>query len=235
MLLDRLAARIALVGADPRDDEDLRARKALLVLISVLILPIAALWGALYLAFRSPVGIVPIVYLAILLGAILMFARSGNFARLLRVSQVDILLAPTLSMIPLGGFLAGVGGYVLARRALAPIDHLAGEARRITADRLHQRLSVPNAHDEIGRLAAVINDTFARLESSFDQLRRFTADASHELRTPLSVIRGMHRRRFLVRANRGVDVSAFLAAWAGRVKLHSAVRVQIDVDPYSFL
>lgn len=52
---------------------------------------------------------------------------------------------------------------------------------------------------------------------------------------PLSVIRGMHRRRFLIRANRGVDVSAFLAAWAGRVKLHSAVRVQIDVDPYSFL
>jgi primosomal protein N' (replication factor Y) len=52
---------------------------------------------------------------------------------------------------------------------------------------------------------------------------------------PLSVIRGMHRHRFLVRANRGVDVSAFLAAWSARVKLHSAVRVQIDVDPYSFL
>lgn len=52
---------------------------------------------------------------------------------------------------------------------------------------------------------------------------------------PLSVIRGMHRRRFLIRANRGVDVSAFLAAWASRVKLHSAVRVQIDVDPYSFM
>jgi len=52
---------------------------------------------------------------------------------------------------------------------------------------------------------------------------------------PLSVIRGMHRRRFLARANRGVDLSAFLAAWVARVKLHSAVRVQIDVDPYSFL
>jgi primosomal protein N' (replication factor Y) len=52
---------------------------------------------------------------------------------------------------------------------------------------------------------------------------------------PLTVIRGMHRRRFLARADRGVDVSAFLAAWISRVKLHSAVRVQIDVDPYSFL
>ena len=61
MLLDRFAGRLARVGADPRDDDDLRARKALLVLISVLILPIAALWAGLYLAFRSPVGVVPIV------------------------------------------------------------------------------------------------------------------------------------------------------------------------------
>jgi heavy metal sensor kinase len=102
----------------------------------------------------------------------------------------EILLVLVLGL-PIVVVLAGAGGYVLARRALAPIDHLAAEAHRITADRLHDRLSVANAHDEIGRLAAVINDTFARLESSFDQLRRFTADASHELRTPLSVIRGI--------------------------------------------
>jgi heavy metal sensor kinase len=87
--------------------------------------------------------------------------------------------------------LAGVGGYVLARRALAPIDHLASEAQRITAERLHERLKVPNERDEIGRLTGVINQTFARLESSFDQLRRFTADSSHELRTPLAVVRGI--------------------------------------------
>ena len=58
--VSRVTARLALVGADLRDDEDLRARKALLVLISVLILPIAALWGGLYLAFGSPVGVVPL-------------------------------------------------------------------------------------------------------------------------------------------------------------------------------
>jgi heavy metal sensor kinase len=92
---------------------------------------------------------------------------------------------------PMVVVVAGIGGYLLARRALTPIDHLATEAQRITAERLHERLSVPNQHDEIGRLAAVINEAFARLESSFDQLRRFTADASHELRTPLSVIRGI--------------------------------------------
>jgi heavy metal sensor kinase len=108
----------------------------------------------------------------------------------LRAQLWEILVVLVLGL-PLVVALAGTGGYVLARRALTPIDHLAVEAHRITADRLHDRLSVPNPHDEIGRLARVINETFARLESSFDQLRRFTADASHELRTPLSVIRGI--------------------------------------------
>jgi heavy metal sensor kinase len=105
--------------------------------------------------------------------------------------QLREILVVLVLGLPLIVALAGVGGYVLARRALAPIDHLAAEARRITADRLHQRLSVPNEQDEIGRLASVINDTLARLDSSFDQLRRFTADASHELRTPLAVIRSI--------------------------------------------
>src|SRR5437762_6347144 len=105
--------------------------------------------------------------------------------------QLSEILVVLVLGLPVVVVLAGVGGYVLARRALTPIDHLASEARRITADRLHERLSVPNQHDEIGRLTAVINETFARLESSFAQLRRFTADASHELRTPLSVIRGI--------------------------------------------
>ena len=104
--------------------------------------------------------------------------------------QLDEILVVLVLGLPLVVGLAGVGGYVMARRALTPIDHLAADARRITAERLHERLSVANEHDEIGRLAAVINETFARLEFSFDQLRRFTADASHELRTPLSVIRG---------------------------------------------
>ena len=81
---DRVTARLALIGADPRDDEDLRARKALLVLISVLILPIAAVWGALYLALGSPVGVVPLVYFGVLLGALVVFSRTRDFPWLLR-------------------------------------------------------------------------------------------------------------------------------------------------------
>ena len=129
---DRVAARLTLVGADPHDDEDLRARKALLVLISVLILPVAALWGALYLAFGSPVGLVPLAYFVILLGAIAVFSRTGDFPWLLRVGQVDILLAPTLSMIPLGGFLdsAGVGLWgILAPLGALVFSDVASAAR----------------------------------------------------------------------------------------------------------
>src|SRR4051812_45282787 len=119
---DAILARSAQIGADPRDDDDTRSSKALLVLISILILPIAVLWGVLYLAFGSPVGIVPLVYFAVLLGAIAVFARTRNFEQLLRVNLVDILFAPTLSMIPLGGFLAagGVGLWGI----LAPLGAL---------------------------------------------------------------------------------------------------------------
>jgi adenylate cyclase len=115
-------ARLALIGADPQDDDDTRAGKALLVLISVLILPVALLWAALYLAFGSPVGWVPLVYFAILLSAIVVFSRTRDFGQLLLVGQVAILLAPTLSMIPLGGFLAsgGVGLWGI----LAPLGAL---------------------------------------------------------------------------------------------------------------
>ena len=120
--VDRVHSRLVLVGADPVDDDDLRARKALLVQISVLILPVSALWGALYLAFGSPVGVVPLVYFGVLLGAIVVFSRTRDFPWFLRVGQIAILLAPTLSMIPLGGFLhaGGVGFWAI----LAPLGAL---------------------------------------------------------------------------------------------------------------
>lgn len=87
--------------------------------------------------------------------------------------------------------LAGVAGAHMARRALQPIERMAERARSITAERLSDRLPIENPNDELGQLAAVFNDTLGRLETSFERLRRFTADASHELRTPLTAIRSV--------------------------------------------
>ena len=93
--------------------------------------------------------------------------------------------------LPLAVAIAGMGGYFLARRALASVSRMAERARTITAERLGERLPVENPGDELGQLAAVFNNAFARLERSFEQLRRFTADASHELRTPLTAMRSV--------------------------------------------
>ncbi len=92
---------------------------------------------------------------------------------------------------PIALLLAGVGGYALARKALAPIDRMAIQTQKISAERLTDRLSVENPDDELGKLASVFNAMLARLQAAFDQLRRFTADASHELRTPLTAIRSV--------------------------------------------
>ena len=92
---------------------------------------------------------------------------------------------------PIAVLLAGFGGYALARKALAPIDSMATQAKTISAERLGERLSIENPEDELGKLGAVFNDTLARLQAAFDQLRRFTSDASHELRTPLTAIRSV--------------------------------------------
>jgi signal transduction histidine kinase len=93
--------------------------------------------------------------------------------------------------LPIGIATAGLGGYSLARTALAPVDRMAERARMITAERLSERLPVDHPEDELGRLATVFNETLGRLEASFEQMRRFTADVSHELRTPLTAIRSV--------------------------------------------
>jgi two-component system, OmpR family, sensor kinase len=93
-------------------------------------------------------------------------------------------------LIPLGVLLAGVGGYFLARRSLAPVAAMGAQAERISAVNLHDRLAVRNPNDELGRLAQTFNDLLDRLDQSFERQRRFISDASHELRTPVSILRG---------------------------------------------
>lgn len=106
----------------------------------------------------------------------------------LRRTQQELVRVFLVGM-PLAALLAFGGGWLLARRSLAPLAGMAARAREITVRSLSQRLPVSNPHDELGRLGTVFNETLQRLENSFDELRRFTADASHELRTPLTALR----------------------------------------------
>jgi heavy metal sensor kinase len=97
------------------------------------------------------------------------------------------LAALSLTVLAFGG----LGGFLLARRALGPLARMADHARRITAEQLSERLSLEKSSTEVDQVRDAFNDTLARLEYSFDQLRRFTADASHELRTPLTALRSV--------------------------------------------
>lgn len=82
----------------------------------------------------------------------------------------------------------GAGAWWLVRSALRPVQEISSTAQRITAEHLDERLPLPVRHDELGLLTDVLNQMLERLDRSFRQSVRFTADASHELKTPLALI-----------------------------------------------
>jgi heavy metal sensor kinase len=91
--------------------------------------------------------------------------------------------------LPFMVLLAVSGGYLLVKRALAPVASMAGKAELITHHNLAERLPVVRTGDELERLALSLNRMISRLDDAFQQSKRFAADASHELRTPLTVLR----------------------------------------------
>jgi two-component system heavy metal sensor histidine kinase CusS len=109
------------------------------------------------------------------------------------VEEADRALLQLVMVLAVAGpvalVVAGGLGYCLARKGLAPVEQLHRMTQEITVERLDRRLPVANADDELGRLTQTINAMIGRLERSFAEIRRFTADASHELRTPLTAIR----------------------------------------------
>jgi two-component system, OmpR family, sensor kinase len=134
--------------------------------------------------------------------------------------KVMLLLAPAMLLVASGG------GLFLANRALAPIDRLTRTAQRISAEDLSQRLNLRGADDEVGRLAHTFDAMLARLQSAFEQQRRFTADASHELRTPLTAIIG----QIDVAIERPRDAASYRATLATvREQAHRLTRLANDL------
>lgn len=118
--------------------------------------------------------------------------RTFRLAGAYSLRDTEELLARIRAMflvaIPFLILAAAAGGYLLARRSLAPVASMAARAATITATNLDQRLPVEGGAELVG-LARVVNDLLDRLERAFAQQRRFMADASHELRTPAAVLR----------------------------------------------
>jgi heavy metal sensor kinase len=124
--------------------------------------------------------------------------RVGNQAFVLVITQSLAAQQETLADLrnamlitaPLALLAASLGGYVLARKSLAPVVRMSAKARAISATNLSERIEVVNARDELGELAATLNALLARLDESFAAQRRFMADASHELRSPVAILQG---------------------------------------------
>ncbi|HTL78501.1 MAG TPA: HAMP domain-containing protein, partial [Candidatus Babeliales bacterium] len=122
------------------------------------------------------------------------FSENGLTLRagddLTEINQIgrDIFLA-MLGAIPTVLLVTLIGAAWVASKAIAPVEEIRQAANRITAQRLDQRLPVPPTKDEIAGLIEMLNATFERLQRSFEQSARFSADTSHHLKTPIAILR----------------------------------------------
>ena len=107
-------------------------------------------------------------------------------------SYIEVCLALMLTMLGVSVLI----GLWLSRVILRPLLFIRETANRISSDNLSERIPLPAHNDELTDLARLLNRMFARLENSFNQIKRFAAEASHELKTPLSLIR-LHGERVL--------------------------------------
>ncbi len=94
-----------------------------------------------------------------------------------------------LASVPIVLIASSASGYWISRRALKPVDSITATARSISIGNISERIPVSTTGDELQRLSETCNAMLDRLESSVNQIKRFTADASHELRGPLAFTR----------------------------------------------
>lgn len=99
------------------------------------------------------------------------------------------MIGTSLTLIPVVLTLMGVGGWIVAGRALAPMQAIDETLRSIQATDLSRRIQVRGVDEELGRLVASLNQLLGRLEQSFASMKEFAADVSHQLQTPLAVMR----------------------------------------------
>lgn len=124
-------------------------------------------------------------------------ARAGNESTILVVgeslAQRERALGSLHALLLVGGplalLIASAVGFAIAAAALRPVERMRRHAAAVTAAQTSERLPVPPAKDEIGRLGHTLNEMLARLEVAFKRERAFVSDASHELRTPLAILR----------------------------------------------
>ena len=99
-----------------------------------------------------------------------------------------------LVAMPLALLVIGVGGWLFSSQAMRPLKKLIAATRQVTAEGLDSRLSSQNEDREFAELIEVFNGMLERLERSFKQAHRFSADAAHELKTPLAILQGQLER-----------------------------------------
>jgi signal transduction histidine kinase len=103
------------------------------------------------------------------------------------LTQIAMACVP---LLPVVLFLSSFGGWLIARRALAPMDVVTTTLKNIQATDLQRRVDVPAADEELHALVATLNQLLDRLQQAFDSLRQFAGDVSHQIQTPLTVIKG---------------------------------------------